>query len=54
VICSKHFKHLPPCAAALGAAYKMGGSLARLYPAQATAIADVLLRQEPLDKKQEV
>jgi hypothetical protein len=30
------------------------GFVVWLYPVQATAIADVLLRQEPLDKKQEV
>lgn len=39
---------LLPCAYYLDAAYAMCGHLARLYPEQATAIADVLLQYEPL------
>ncbi len=50
-----HFKQLLiPCASYPDAAYRMCGLLARLYPGQATAIADVLLQQEPLDKNREV
>ncbi|GAK56349.1 tetratricopeptide repeat domain protein [Candidatus Vecturithrix granuli] len=48
----EHFKQLLiPCAAYLDSAYRMCGLLARLYPEQATAIAEILLQQEHLDKK---
>jgi len=50
-----HFKRLLlPCAGYVDAAYAMCGHLARLYPEQASAIAEVLLKQEALDKKSEV
>ena len=49
-----HFKALLlPCASYLDAAYAMCGHLARLYPAQAAGIAEVIQQQEHLDKPSE-
>ncbi len=41
----EHFKHLlVPCAYYLDAAYRMSGLLARVYPEQASAVAEVVKR----------